>query len=41
VRRGLYDDSVGQWRPYREQIKAILPVLEPWVTRYGYPPNDN
>ena len=41
VRRGLYDDGVGQWRPYREQINAILPVLEPWVTRYGYPPNDN
>jgi len=37
VRRGLYDDGIGQWRPYRDQMKHILPVLDPWITRYGYP----
>lgn len=37
VRRGLFDGG-GQWRQYRKQMEPVLPILEPWVTRYGYPP---
>jgi tetratricopeptide (TPR) repeat protein len=36
VRRGLYADGVGQWRRYRDELAPILPVLAPWVARFGY-----
>ena len=36
IRRGLTRDSVGVWRRYREQMSSVLPVLEPWVERFGY-----
>jgi hypothetical protein len=38
IARGLYVDGAGQWRRYRDQLAAILPVLAPWVERYSYPP---
>jgi hypothetical protein len=38
VRRGLYRDGVGQWRRYRPQLEPVLPRLEPWIARFGYPP---
>ncbi|HTW35987.1 MAG TPA: sulfotransferase [Rhizomicrobium sp.] len=37
IRRPLYDEGVGQWRRYREQLKPVLPVLEPWIGAFGYP----
>lgn len=37
VRRRLYDGS-GQWRRYRAQLEPVLPILQPWVSRYGYLP---
>jgi len=37
VRRGLYAEGVGQWRRYREQLAPVLPILAPWVKRFGYP----
>lgn len=37
VRRGLYDGT-RQWERYREQLAPVLPLLEPWVRRFGYPP---
>ncbi len=36
VRRGLYDGT-RQWLRYRDQLAPVLPILEPWVTRFGYP----
>jgi tetratricopeptide (TPR) repeat protein len=27
---------VGRWVRYREEIEAVLPVLEPWVRKLGY-----
>lgn len=39
VARGLYPDAAGQWRRYREQLAPVLPLLEPWVARFGYPPD--
>ena len=37
VRRGLYREGMGQWRAYADGMAAALPVLEPWVARFGYP----
>ena len=37
VRRGLYDGG-GNWRRYREQLAPILPILAPWVERFGFAP---
>ena len=33
---GLNTEGVGQWRRYREQLEPVLPLLEPWVKRFGY-----
>ena len=35
--RGLNAEGVGQWRRYGAQLAPVLPLLEPWVTRFGYP----
>lgn len=35
VSKPLYDGS-NQWRRYEEQLRPILPILEPWVKRFGY-----
>jgi tetratricopeptide (TPR) repeat protein len=36
VRRGLYREAVGQWRQYRDELAPVLPILAPWVARFGY-----
>lgn len=35
VRRGLYDGR-GQWRRYAPQLAPILPILTPWIERFGF-----
>jgi tetratricopeptide (TPR) repeat protein len=35
VRRGLYDGG-GRWRRYEAQLAPVLPILEPWVERFGF-----
>jgi hypothetical protein len=35
VTKKLYDGS-RQWRRYEEQLRPILPILDPWVQRFGY-----
>ncbi|WP_339346909.1 sulfotransferase [uncultured Sphingomonas sp.] len=35
VRQGLFDGR-GQWRRYAEQLAPALPILAPWVERYGF-----
>src|SRR5579871_3520341 len=37
VVRGLYREGVGQWRNYRAQLEAVMPLLAPWVQAFGYP----
>jgi hypothetical protein len=37
VRKGLYQEGVGQWRRYAQQLQPILPILQPWVEAFGYP----
>ncbi len=37
VERGLYSEGVGQWRPYAAQLAPVMPLLAPWVEKFGYP----
>jgi Tfp pilus assembly protein PilF len=37
VRRGLYREGVGQWQRYRVELDPMLPSLQPWIARFGYP----
>jgi hypothetical protein len=34
--KGLYTRGIGQWRGYREHMDSVLPVLAPWIERFGY-----
>ena len=36
VAEPLYDRSIGGWEKYRKQMKPALPILKPWVQRFGY-----
>jgi hypothetical protein len=36
VRGGLYSGGEGQWRRYAKHLEPILPILRPWVERFGY-----
>ena len=38
VARGLNRDGQGVWRRYEEQLLPVLPMLNPWVERFGYAP---
>jgi tetratricopeptide (TPR) repeat protein len=35
VRRGLYDGT-RQWEPYAEFLAPVMPILQPWVDKFGY-----
>lgn len=35
VGRGLYDGS-GQWRPFARWLEPVMPILEPWIERFGH-----
>lgn len=35
VRRGLFDGR-GQWRRYADDLAPVLPILAPWVERFGF-----
>ncbi len=37
VMRGLNREGIGHWRRYRDQMEPVLPLLRPWVERFGYP----
>lgn len=36
VARGLNREGQGTWLRYRQQMALVLPILEPWVERFGY-----
>lgn len=36
VSRGLYSQGIAQWRKYEKHLAPVLPMLEPWVQRFGY-----
>src|ERR1043166_978103 len=35
VARGLYAHGAAQWRRYEAHLQGILPLLAPWVSRFG------
>lgn len=35
VNRGLYDGT-RQWEPYAEYLAPVLPILAPWIEKFGY-----
>ncbi len=35
--RGLDRSGIGHWRHYAANLAAVLPTLQPWVERFGYP----
>lgn len=35
VRQGLYDGG-GRWRRYARHLAPVLPILAPWVERFGF-----
>ena len=37
VTRELYREGMGQWRRYHAQLAPALPLLLPWVEKFGYP----
>ncbi|MEO8346665.1 MAG: sulfotransferase [Betaproteobacteria bacterium] len=39
VMQGLNREGIGHWRRYRDQMTTVLPILQPWVERFGYPAN--
>ena len=36
VRRELYPEGRGRWQAYANELAPVLPLLEPWVKRFGY-----
>jgi len=36
VGQPLYTRSAGRWQNYRKHLEPILPILEPWVRKFGY-----
>jgi hypothetical protein len=36
VTRGISSEGIGHWRHYRKELEPVLPVLTPWVERFGY-----
>lgn len=34
VRKGLYDGG-GQWKPHAAMFAPVLPLLDPWIERFG------
>jgi tetratricopeptide (TPR) repeat protein len=37
VRRGLYSEGIGQWRAYAAHLAPVMPLLTPWIDKFGYP----
>jgi tetratricopeptide (TPR) repeat protein len=36
VIKPIYASSIGQWRHYAAELAPVLPVLDPWVRKFGY-----
>lgn len=36
LRRGLSAEGIGQWRRHEAGLAPVLPLLDPWVRRFGY-----
>ncbi len=36
VMEPIYSSASGRWKRYEAQMREVLPILAPWVERYGY-----
>lgn len=36
VTQPIYRKSIGRWKQYEEQISPVIPVLEPFLRKFGY-----
>ena len=36
VTQDVHGKRVGRWQNYRQQLAPVLPVLQPWIDRFGY-----
>ena len=36
VSEAVYKRSVARWTRYRKQLEPALPILQPWIERFGY-----
>jgi Flp pilus assembly protein TadD len=36
VTEGVHRKALDRWQNYREQFEPVLPVLRPWIDRFGY-----
>jgi hypothetical protein len=36
LRAGLTSARLGRWPAYADRLAAVLPLIEPWVRRFGY-----
>ena len=34
---GLSAEGMGAWRRYAAQLAPVMPILQPWAARFGYP----
>jgi hypothetical protein len=38
VRAGLNRRGLGRWRAYAAELSPVMPILAPWIERFGYVP---
>lgn len=36
VTEPIYQRSAGRWQNYRKHLEPIIPVLKPWIDKFGY-----
>jgi hypothetical protein len=36
VTEPIYTRSVGRWKNYRKHLDPVLPMLAPWIAKFGY-----
>jgi tetratricopeptide (TPR) repeat protein len=36
VAQPIYSQATGRWTNFRKHLEPVLPVLEPWVAKFGY-----
>jgi hypothetical protein len=36
VTQPLYRGAIDRWKRYRKHLEPVLPLLEPWATKFGY-----
>jgi tetratricopeptide (TPR) repeat protein len=39
IAKGLNADGVGHWRHYAASLEPVMPILAPWIEKFGYAPD--